>query len=56
MNKPKQQTMFQTEDLPLFSGTAPTVKDEKFTPTPVVKQLTLEESKSNDPTNHCPSL
>ena len=34
----KQSSMFQTEDLPLFSGTTPQVKDEQY-----VEKISLEQ-------------
>jgi len=49
MTKPKQLDLFtsRADDLPLFSLTAVTVKDEKFTPQEPKsepKQLTLDDN------------
>ena len=46
---PTQANMFTTEDLPLFSGTAMTTTDEKYSPTtPAPKQLSLT-AETNQP-------
>jgi hypothetical protein len=36
---PKQQRMFESEDLPLFSGTAPKGELQDFNPQPADRQL-----------------
>jgi len=41
----KQQRMFETQDLPLFSGTAPKGKVKKFDPKPVARQECLAERR-----------
>ena len=41
----KQQRMFETEDLPLFSGTAPTGHIETFDPLPAHRQESLAKCR-----------
>lgn len=44
----QQAAMFQTEDLPLFSGSAQRARVETFKPQPVHRQLPLPRASRDD--------